>query len=201
MTSIAIRNLRLELLKPYVDDLFSQVSGLLDGDLHLSGSPDKPVLDGELSFDKRTFLSVDLLNTRYQLMDKVYFRKNLIYSKSLKLRDARQSTARCELTVKHNYFKDFDLDVLINAQNLQALNTVEGQSDLFFGTAYATGTFRAYGKLDNIKMDVNAKTEKGTVFRYMVIISFLVNRRSSLIEMIHSLNFCITRVIFIPGFS
>ncbi len=161
---IAIRNLRLELLKPYVDDLFSQVSGLLDGDLHLSGSPDKPVLDGELSFDKRTFLTVDLLNTRYQLMDKVYFRKNLIYSKSLKLRDARQSTARCELTVKHNYFKDFDLDVLINAQNLQALNTVEGQSDLFFGTAYATGTFRAYGKLDNIKMDINAKTEKGTVF-------------------------------------
>lgn len=161
---VAIRNLRLELIKPYVQDLFSQVSGLLDGDLHISGSPSKPVVDGELSFDKRTFLTVDLLNTRYQLLDKVFFRKNIIYSKSLKIRDARQSLANCELLVKHNYFKDFELDILINANNLQALNTVEGQSDLFFGTAYATGTFRAHGKLDNIKMDISAKTEKGTVF-------------------------------------
>lgn len=161
---VAIRNLRLELIRPYVQDLFSQVSGLLDGDLHISGSPSKPVVDGELSFDKRTFLTVDLLNTRYQLLDKVYFRKNIIYSKSLKIRDARQNMASCELLVKHNYFKDFDLDILINADNLQALNTQEGQSDLFFGTAYATGTFRAYGKLDNIKMDITAKTEKGTVF-------------------------------------
>ena len=159
-----IRNLRLELFKPYVTDLFSNISGLLDGDLRLTGSLDKPEVNGEISFDKRTFVTVDILNTRYQVLDKVQIRKNLISSKTLKLRDVNQNIAKCDLKITHNYFKDFEIDVRINADKLQALNTNETQSDLFFGTGYITGNFRAYGPIDNLVMDINAKTEKGTVF-------------------------------------
>lgn len=159
-----IRNLRLELFKPYVTDLFSNISGLLDGDLHLTGSLEKPVVNGELSFDKRTFVTVDILNTRYQVLDKVQIRKNLIFSKTLMLRDVNQNIARCDIKITHNYFKDFILDVRIDADKIQALNTNETQSDLFFGTGYVTGNFRAYGPIDNVIMDINAKTEKGTIF-------------------------------------
>jgi hypothetical protein len=159
-----IRNLRLELFKPYVKDIFSDISGLLDGDLHLTGSLEKPVVNGELSFDKRTFVTVDILNTRYQVLDKVQIRKNLISTKTLMLRDVNQNLARCDIKISHDYFKDFILDIRIDANKLQALNTNETQSDLFFGTGYITGNFRAYGPIDNIVMDINAKTEKGTVF-------------------------------------
>jgi hypothetical protein len=159
-----IRNLKLDLIKPYVSDLFSNVTGLLDGDIHISGSPEKPVADGELSFDKRTFVTVDILNTRYQVLDKIQFRKNLISSKTLYLKDINQNIARCDLKVTHNYFENFNLDIRINFDKVQALNTSESQSDLFFGTAYASGNFRAYGPIDNIVMDINARTERGTVF-------------------------------------
>lgn len=47
---------------------------------------------------------------------------------------------------------------------MQALNTNESQNSSFFGTAYGTGSFRAYGPVDNIVMDIKARTEKGTVF-------------------------------------
>ena len=159
-----IRNLKLDFIKPYVSDLFSNISGLLDGDIHITGSLDKPVADGELSFDKRTFVTVDILNTRYQVLDKIQFRKNLISSKTLYLKDINQNIARCDLKVTHNYFKNFNLDIRLNFDKIQALNTNESQSELFFGTAFATGSFRAYGPLDNIVMDINARTEKGTVF-------------------------------------
>lgn len=159
-----IRNLKLELIKPYVSDLFSNVTGLLDGDIHITGSPEKPVADGELSFDKRTFITVDILNTRYQVLDKIQFRKNLISSKTLYLKDINQNIARCDVKVTHNYFKNFNLDIRINFDKMQTLNTNENQSDLFFGTAYASGNFRAYGPIDNIVMDINARTERGTVF-------------------------------------
>ncbi|MFN5369895.1 MAG: translocation/assembly module TamB domain-containing protein [Bacteroidia bacterium] len=159
-----IRNLKLELIKPYVSDLFSNVTGLLDGDIHITGSPEKPVADGELSFDKRTFITVDILNTRYQVLDKIQFRKNLITSKTLYLKDINQNIARCDVKVTHDYFKNFNLDIRINFDKMQTLNTNENQSDLFFGTAYASGNFRAYGPIDNIVMDINARTERGTVF-------------------------------------
>jgi hypothetical protein len=122
------------------------------------------VADGELSFDKRTFVTVDILNTRYQVLDKIQIRKNLISSKTLYLKDINQNIARCDLRVTHNYFKNFNLDIRLNFDKIQALNTNESQSELFFGTAFATGSFRAYGPLDNIVMDINARTEKGTVF-------------------------------------
>lgn len=159
-----IRNLKLELIKPYVSDLFSNVTGLLDGDIHITGSPEKPVADGELSFDKRTFVTVDVLNTRYQVLDKIQFRKNLISSKTLYLKDINQNIARCDVKVTHDYFKNFNLDIRINFEKMQTLNTNENQSDLFFGTAFASGNFRAYGPIDNIVMDINARTERGTVF-------------------------------------
>jgi hypothetical protein len=160
---LAINNFRLELFKKYVSDLFSDVKGLADGSVHLTGSPDKPILDGFISF-KRTFMKVDILNTEYGMVDKVYFSKNLIYAKNVVLQDSRLNSGRLDLKVTHNYFSDFHIDVKIQAENLQALNTTESMNDLFYGSAYVTGKFHAYGPISNIKMDIDAKTERGTLF-------------------------------------
>jgi hypothetical protein len=159
-----IRNLRIDILKPYVSDIFSDISGLLDGKINITGSPSKPILDGELSFDKRTYVTVDVLNTKYQVLDKVLLKKNIIQSKTLLLKDNFQNQARCDLKITHDYFKDWKLDIKIDFQNMLALNTNESQNSSFFGTAYGTGSFRAYGPVDNIVMDIKARTEKGTVF-------------------------------------
>ncbi len=159
-----LKNLRIDILKPYVSDIFSNITGLLDGKINVTGSPSKPVLDGELSFDKRTFVTVDVLNTKYQVLDKVILKKNSIQSKTLQLRDHLQNQARCDLKITHDYFKDWKLDIKIDFQNMQALNTNESQNSSFFGTAYGTGSFRAYGPVDNIVMDIKARTERGTVF-------------------------------------
>ncbi|MFN5319768.1 MAG: translocation/assembly module TamB domain-containing protein [Bacteroidia bacterium] len=162
--SCSLKNLRIDILKPYVSDIFSDITGLLDGKIKVTGSPAKPVLDGELSFDKRTFVVVDVLNTKYQVLDKVILKKNIIQSKTLQLRDKFQNEARCDLKITHDYFKDWKLDIKIDFQNMQALNTNESQNSSFFGTAFGTGSFRAYGPVDNIVMDIKARTEKGTVF-------------------------------------
>ena len=178
---LALSNIRLELFKPYVADIFSDVSGLLDGNLHLTGSPQQLVTNGELSFDKRTFFTVDILNTRYQLLDKVQIRKNLIQGKNMLLRDMNQNTARMDLKITHKYFNDFYFDLNIDANKIQALNTTEDMNDLFYGTAYATGNFRAYGPVDNLVMDISAKTEKGTVLNLPLTGTSEVNQQDFII--------------------
>jgi len=159
----SMNNIRLDLFKPYVTDLFSDISGLMDGNVNLTGSLFKPVAEGSITL-KRAAVTVDILNTRYFLAHEFNISKNLIYAKDVIVTDENAHIGKLSLNVKHNFFNDFILDVDLQANNLMALNTNEAQSDLFYGTAYATGRFSAKGPIDNIVMNISAKTEKGTVF-------------------------------------
>jgi hypothetical protein len=160
---LVINNFKIDVLKKYVDDIFSDISGLADGTISLTGTPEKLETNGKVTL-KRTSLKVGLLNTRYNLADDIIIKNNLIQAKNITLTDENQNTAKLDFKINHKYFTDFYFDILINAKRLQALNTTEDMSDLFFGKANVTGNFRATGPIDNIKMNINAKTERGTVF-------------------------------------
>ncbi|WP_196299863.1 hypothetical protein, partial [Streptococcus pneumoniae] len=43
---LAMNNIQLSLFKKYLEDIFSDVSGLADGAIHLTGSPDEPITNG-----------------------------------------------------------------------------------------------------------------------------------------------------------
>ncbi|MEX1188249.1 MAG: translocation/assembly module TamB domain-containing protein [Bacteroidia bacterium] len=159
----SMNNIQMDLFKPYVTDLFSDMSGLVDGKLTLTGSLFKPVAVGTITL-KRAAVTVDILNTRYFLAHEFEITKNLIQAKDVVITDENAHTGRLDLKIKHDYFNDFEFDINLLANNLMALNTNETQSDLFYGQAYATGTFSAKGPLDNIVMNISAKTEKGTTF-------------------------------------
>ncbi len=160
---LILNNIKLELFKEYVTDIFSDISGLADGKINLSGTPEKLVTDGTITL-KRTSIKVGLLNTRYNLADDIIIKKNEIIAKNITITDENQNTGKIDFKITHQYFSNFYFDILINAKRLQALNTTEEMSDLFFGKANVSGTFKATGPIDNIKMNINAKTERGTSF-------------------------------------
>jgi len=160
---LVLNNIKLDLFKKYVTDIFSDISGLADGTINLSGTPEKLITNGKITL-KRTSVTVGLLNTRYNLSDEVLIKKNEIIAKNITITDENQNTGTVDFKITHQYFNNFYFDIFIRAKRLQALNTTEDMSDLFFGRANVTGTFSAYGPIDNIKMNVNAKTERGTSF-------------------------------------
>jgi methylglyoxal synthase len=45
-----------------------------------------------------------------------------------------------------------------------ALNTTFKDNHLYYGTAYGTGTFSFTGPIDNMKIDIKATTQAGTIF-------------------------------------
>jgi hypothetical protein len=55
---------------------------------------------------------------------------------------------------------DFD----INTNKLMVLNTTAANNPSYYGTAYASGNAGIYGFLDDIKMELNMKTNGGTYF-------------------------------------
>jgi hypothetical protein len=161
--NLIMNNIQLSLFKKYVDDLFSDVTGLADGNIHLTGSLNEPITNGTVNL-KRTAVTIGLLNTRYFFAHEFKINKNSIQAKNIQLTDENSHTGKLDIKISHTNYDDFYFDVFLKANSLLALNTNESQSDLFYGKANATGTFRASGPLDNIVMDINAKTERGTVF-------------------------------------
>jgi hypothetical protein len=159
--SIILNNYKLKTLEPFVKDFSSKISGMATGELKFTGSTNKPVLTGNLSL-MRTQLKIDYLNVTYFLADKIYFKEDLIYFDNIVVYDSLNNEAIASGKIKHDHFKDFYLDLNFNTSKLIGLNTSRTMNESFYGSAVASGTFRIAGPPENLTMDINVKSEKGT---------------------------------------
>jgi hypothetical protein len=161
---VKLSNMRVDLFERYLSDIFSKINdGFADGTIHISGTPSDPVAIGSLML-KRTSVTVGLLNTTYSFTHEFKLEKNQIFARNVQLNDQQGNSALLDFKLTHKNFDNLNFDVRLSTKRIQALNTNELQSDLFYGTAFASGTFRAYGPIENIVMDITARTEKGTKF-------------------------------------
>lgn len=151
------------ILDPLVNDLVSNLSGHISADLNLTGTPEKPQINGNLSLEN-TGLTINYLKTPYLINDNVTVKNSIIQIKGLQLKDNRKGTGIVNGTVDLNNLSNPDISATIDARNLLALNTAFKDNRLYYGTAFATGKFSFQGPTDNMKIDIKAKTEEGTVF-------------------------------------
>ncbi len=159
--NINLNNYKLKTVEPFIKDFSSKISGEATGAIKLSGSTNQPVLTGSINL-KRTQLKIDYLNVTYSLADQINFKENLIYFDNITVYDTVPNKAIASGKVTHRYFKDFNLDLNFTTDKLVGLNTNRTQNNTFYGTAVASGTIRIAGPPDNLTMDINVKSEKGT---------------------------------------
>ena len=151
------------IFEPFIKNLVSDVKGAISADLKLSGSLSKPQLNGDLSLDN-TGITVNYLKTAYTVNDKLEVSNSVIKINKLTLKDVRGGTGQANGTVDLNNISNPALDITLEAKNLMALNTTFKDNHLYYGTAYGSGTFSFTGPIDNMKIDIKASTEEGTVF-------------------------------------
>jgi hypothetical protein len=148
---------------PFVNDLVSNLGGLISADLDLTGMPDKPQINGNLSL-KNTGFTINYLKTPYTITDEVAVKNSIIEIKDLQLKDSHNGVGVVNGTVDLNNLSTPGINATIDARNLMALNTAFRDNRLYYGTAFATGKFSFVGPTDNMKIDIKARTEEGTVF-------------------------------------
>ena len=158
---INLQKTQLKLFEQYVKGIFSDMRGFVSGDLFLSGSSSAPVIKGELEIIKGG-AKVDYINTSYSFNGKVAFNRNLIELQNIAVFDAKGQEAAVSGTFTHEYFDKIKLDLYLVANSMMCLNTTETMNNLYYGTAYASGQVRFHGDLDNIRIDIVAKSEAGT---------------------------------------
>ncbi|MFO7657697.1 MAG: translocation/assembly module TamB domain-containing protein [Bacteroidales bacterium] len=158
---IGLNKLRLDLFNPYIKGLANNLKGMVSGEMVLAGNIKKPVISGEMLFQKASF-TVNYLKTRYNFTNKIVIDNNNILINDLLVFDQHGNTSKINGTVTNNYLKNFRFNLNINAKNFEFLNTSSSDNSQFYGAAFASGLVIIRGTPKNITMDINAKTEKNT---------------------------------------
>jgi hypothetical protein len=151
------------IFEPFIKNLVSNVKGTISADMKLTGAPSNPKLNGNITLNN-TGITVDYLKVPYTINDKVTVSNSIIKIEDMELSDMRGGKATANGTVDLSDFATPILDINVQATNLMALNTTFKDNRLYYGTAFGTGRFSFTGPIDNMNINISAKTQDGTVF-------------------------------------
>jgi hypothetical protein len=151
----------LKLVEPVLKTLVSDIEGTMEGRIRILGRLDYPVLMGSVMVNNGQF-TFSYLNTTYRFTDRVYFGANSISFRNAQLRDLYGNGATVTGGIAHDGFSNMVIDMEARYRNFMVLNTTEAQNELFYGTAFATGTASVLGPVENLNINVDARSEANT---------------------------------------
>ncbi|WP_240775087.1 translocation/assembly module TamB domain-containing protein [Pedobacter xixiisoli] len=161
--NVKLDDSELALLTPFVRKLVSNLKGKVSADLSVKGPFSEPLINGDINLDKAQ-VTVNYLKTTYIIDDQVTVNNSAIQLNNLVLKDLEGHTGTASGSVDLKNIDNPNIQVELEAKNLLALNTTSKDNAVYFGKAYGTGKFSFKGPTNDMFIDIDAKTEKGTVF-------------------------------------
>ncbi|TVR72591.1 MAG: translocation/assembly module TamB [Marinilabiliales bacterium] len=178
---IELAKINLRTFDGYIDEVFGNLRGLAGGNLRLEGNLRQPRFNGNILLQKASFM-IDYLKTSYNFTHEVEIRDNDIIFNDIVVYDANHNTCRASGRVSHTWFRDFSLNIHLYPERFMALNTMERDNEQFYGRVFASGLVHITGPVDNIIMNISARTDRNTQF-------FIPLHKSSEVGELHFLSF------------
>lgn len=148
-------------LMPFLNDFSYHLDGFISGKVKVEGPATHPFLVGNVKLDKGE-IGIDFTKTTYAITDSVSFVPDTIVFNDITLKDKEGNIGKFNGYIKHEFFSNFDFDLNIGTQYLSVLNTTIDDNEDFYGKAHGSGDVRLTGNTDDLKLNVNMRTELGT---------------------------------------
>lgn len=158
---LSLDGLRMNVIAPFTQGIISRIQGYGKGDIAVSGSIEKPIINGEINIVDGG-CKIDYLKTFYTFSPTIILSENLINFSNMVLQDTLGNTANVAGNIRHNYLKDFYFNLTLFPKNFLAMQTSIKDSPTYYGTAVADGSVNITGPLSDIALRINALTKKGT---------------------------------------
>lgn len=147
-------------------DLYTNIAGILDGELTVSGELTNPVIRGELDMSN-TKVFVPMFNVGYGLSGTIRLDEGEILGDFLKLYDQEGNQGYTNLQVFHDDWGNWSYDISLDLDEttvpkFYVLNTTYKEGDFYYGKAYITGGVNISGFGGKSIIMVDAKTKPGT---------------------------------------
>jgi hypothetical protein len=151
----------LQILEPFTKGIFSKLGGTADGTLQIKGKISHPIVEGAIDIKKGT-LFFDYLKSVLNFEDKITFEPDEIRAKSLRLTDDEGNKGTLKGSVFYDGDKTFSVQLAADVNRFKILNTTRRDNDLYYGTGYATGKLNLGGTFDNLSIDADIRSDRGT---------------------------------------
>ncbi len=161
MFNIILDKLGLNVLNPYLNGFASDITGVSDGSVIVTGTLNQPQFIGSL-YMQDAAMTIDYIKTRYNFTTEVLVEDNSLVFNNVEAKDIYNNIGLTNGFVKFGAKKAIDFNFNIDANNVFSLNTTGFDNQSFYGTAFMTGIVNIEGNKENTFIDISARTEKNT---------------------------------------
>lgn len=164
VVDLTLNNFELNLLNPFLTEGISSLTGKANASARLTGTPERPLLNGEILFIDAG-ITIDYLGMTYYLNDKARISPDMFTMDNVSIRDPEGNTGRLHGTVGHDNFSNWNFEIVADLEKtrMNVLNTNAEMNPVYYGKAYASGYVTIGGYENNLEFDINLKSERGTV--------------------------------------
>ncbi|WMN10790.1 translocation/assembly module TamB domain-containing protein [Marivirga salinae] len=178
-----LRKTNLVIVEPFINTIFSDMRGEIDGEFQITGNINRPIVNGTGKISNGG-IRVNYLNTYYDYTGNINFNQEKVTFENIQLTDDQGNNGYLNGDLLHDGFTDLRLDLMGNMNELKVLNTSARDNELYYGTAFVSGTVTFSGSVGNLTIDAQAKSENGTRIFIPVESTSTVERE----EYIHFIN-------------
>ncbi|TVR41403.1 MAG: translocation/assembly module TamB [Cryomorphaceae bacterium] len=165
--ALNIARINLGSFQPFLDDV-QDLTGTLTGGIAVSGNPEKPVYDGDITLIETSFF-VPLLGVGYSLDKETVSASNAgIRVDKFTLRDDEGKTAIINGMVATHSLTDIVFELDLDMDQFSVLRVAESTDALFYGNAKVNSTVRLRGDLNQPKVRAQASLAKGSSLKLVV---------------------------------
>lgn len=168
LLDLDLNRFNLQAFSPFGGDVITDIRGQVSGQVRISGNYKSPDMLGRLQLEN-SGLKIPYLNTDFNIEDnaQVIVTKNKFEIGRTNIFDTKYDTRGVFFgNATHQNFGDWELNLHIEAPDrLLVLDTPPEEDALYYGTAFISGNAAITGPIDELEINVEATTERGTVFK------------------------------------
>lgn len=126
-------------LGTFLSSFSHQFVGTASGNLSIYANPDSSYFEGNVrALDIN--MGIAPLGTTYNVKNQdITFTSQGIFFNKMQIKDLDGNEAEMTGSIKHKFFNDMDIDLNINTQRIQVLNTPKDPTSVFYGKGYVSG--------------------------------------------------------------
>ncbi|RHJ92961.1 translocation/assembly module TamB domain-containing protein [Parabacteroides bouchesdurhonensis] len=150
--NLDITHLPLEMLNPFIPDDMAKLSGALNGQMSITGSSDKPDVNGFLQLDT-TSVFVGAVGSSFRFDDgRINVKDNLITFDDYNIYGSGKNPFVIDGTIDFHRPERMMANLRLRADNMQLLNVKRNDESLVYGKLFVNLDATAKGPLDALTM-------------------------------------------------
>ena len=156
--NLGFSDFELALAAPFLSSFSRHFGGRLDGNLDISGTLHHPEVVGE-AYVSDGRMTIDPTDVTYRFADSIRFHGSTATLDRFRIHDPLGNTASVKGTIAYASTDNLQFDLAVNTDNLLVLNKRSGED--FYGTLLVSADGRVTGPVNNLDIDVRARTNPG----------------------------------------